>query len=194
MERRFSPQLAGLQRTTATWGSPCSTAHPSSSAIFAATASRGENDEKKVNDLWFVDGNAFLGTKHNQLEPHAFAIDGGFNIASWLQAYGRIEREYTKFKHDGMKEWMEGINLGGGVGLVFSEEEDFRCAIRLAVVNSLNKADWQHTVYQVSLASWDLLPRRDTAPFVELGYRYNKSHSRGISDCSSMFFALGLIF
>ena len=153
-----------------------------------------ERGEKKVNDLWFVDGNAFLGTKHNQLEPHAFAIDGGFNIASWLQAYGRIEREYTKFKHDGMKEWMEGINLGGGVGLVFSEEEDFRCAIRLAVVNSLNKADWQHTVYQVSLASWDLLRQRDTAPFVELGYRYNKSHSRGISDCSSMFFALGLIF
>ena len=98
------------------------------------TVTAQENDEKKVNDLWFVDGNAFLGTKHNQLEPHAFAIDAGFNIASWLQAYGRIEREYTKFKHDGMKEWMEGINLGGGVGLVFSEEKKKTSAAPFALL------------------------------------------------------------
>lgn len=154
-----------------------------------------DNSKETLSKWWTVDACYILGTSHNQLTPQAVAVDGIVNIAKNFQVFGRFEREYTRYKmSDDTKLWMDGYNLGGGLSILTKADAEGRGALRLAVLNSIGSADWKHTVYQASLAFYGMKEGNTDAPFVEIGYRYNKSHSAGISDCSSMFVAFGYCF
>lgn len=163
--------------------------------VFSVPAIAQEQSANKGKLQWLGDFSYFECSSHNGLTPHSVAVDYGLQYGKHFQVLVRAEREHTRLKcADGVKSWLDSANLGGGVAYYSEGSADYASSLRLMVCNSIGSSDWQHTIYQFSMAGYALHFGKSVCPYIETGYRYSKSHSRGLSDCSSWFLALGCNF
>lgn len=140
----------------------------------------------------FFEVSTATGLRNNGITPVDFSFKCHVDIVPILYLFVTAEDNLSLYKDNGIKTYVNGVSLGGGLGikLLNRVKSIHSLDLRAKSLDSLGKPDWDRTSYDVSLAWY--IKENKFSPIVELGYRFIDSHTNKFDNYGNAYISIGL--
>ena len=137
---------------------------------------------------------AGLGLRQKGIKPVDFAFKTFVNFVDPAYLFVTVEENLALFKRAGNQNYLDGVSIGGGLGvrLLHRPQSAHALDLRAKALSSVGSPDWERTTYDLA-AAWYLRSHR-FSPVVELGYRYLNSRTQGFTDYGNAYLSIGFRF